>query len=119
MFQSSLNTGPFYLSEAFSKSMKSRGPGICFVLAYLMMLSVNLIFSPIVLFFRKPVWSLLMIFGRTFLMRFEIDLAAILWSQLRSVIGLKFFKRLAGLFFFLGTRAISLRLCGIDKYPFV
>ena len=70
--------GHSMLSKAFSKSMKSRRPGICFVLAYLMMLSMSLIFFPIVLFFRKPVWSLLMIFGRTFLMPFAIDLAAIL-----------------------------------------
>ena len=106
------------LSKAFSKSMKSRRPGICFVLAYLMMLSMSLIFSPIVLFFRKPVWSLLMIFGRTFFMRFAIDLAAILKSQLRRVIGLQFFRRLAG-FFFLGTRVIRPLRCVIDKCPFV
>ena len=69
--------GHFMLSKAFSKSMKSRRPGICFVFAYLMMLSMILIFSPIVLFSRKPVWSLLLIFGRTFLMRLAIDLVAI------------------------------------------
>ena len=67
----------FMLSKAFSKSMKSRRPGICFVFAYLMMLSMILIFSLIVLFLRKPVWSLLLIFGRTFLTRLAIDLAAI------------------------------------------
>ena len=35
MFQSSLNKGPFYAinAKAFSKSMKSRRPVICFVLA--------------------------------------------------------------------------------------
>ena len=38
--------GHFMLSNAFSKSMKSRRPGICFVFAYLMMLSMSLIFSP-------------------------------------------------------------------------
>ena len=83
------------LSKAFSKSMKSRRPGIFFVLAYLIMLSMSLIFSPIVLFFRKTVRSLLMIFGRTFLMRFAIDLAAILvvtvkkgnWSPVFQKIG--------------------------------
>ena len=69
------------LSKAFSKSMKSRRPGICFVLVYEMMLSMSLIFSLIVLFFRKPVWSLLMIFGKTFLMRFAIDLAASAQAQ--------------------------------------
>ena len=69
--------GHFMLSKAFSKSMKSGRPGICFVFAYLMMLSMILIFSPIVLFCRKAVWSLLLIFGRTFLMRLAIDLVAI------------------------------------------
>ena len=106
------------LSKAFSKSMKSRRPGICFVLAYLMVLSISLIFSPVVLFFRKPIWSLLMIFSRTFLMQFASDLAAILQSQLRWVIGLQFFRRLPGLFF-LGTRVIRPLLCVIDKCPFV
>ena len=69
--------GHFMLLKAFWKSMKSRRPGICFVFAYLMMLSMILIFSPIVLFCRKAVWSLLLIFGRTFLMRLAIDLVAI------------------------------------------
>ena len=97
--------GHFMLSKAFSKLMKSRRPGICSVFAYLMMLFMILIFSPIVLFPRKPVWSLLLIFGRTFLTRLAIDLAAISQSQSRRVTGLQFFRRLAGLFF-LGTRVI-------------
>ena len=69
--------GHFMLSKAFSKSMKSRRPGICFVFAHLMMLSKILIFSSIVLFCRKPGWSLLLVFGGTFLMRLAIDLVAI------------------------------------------
>ena len=69
--------GHFMLSKAFWKSMKSRRLGICFVFAYLMMLSMILIFSQIVPFLRKPVWSLLLIFGRTFLTRLAIDLAVI------------------------------------------
>ena len=68
--------GHFMLLKAFWKSMKSRRPGICFVFAYLMMLSMILIFPTIVLFCRKAVWSLLLIFGRTFLMRLAIDLVA-------------------------------------------
>ena len=38
-----------------------------------------------ILLFRKPVRSLLMIFGRTFLMRLANDLAVILKSQLREL----------------------------------
>ena len=104
------------LSKAFSKSMKSGRPVICFVFAYLMMLFMILIFCPIVLFLRKPVWSLLLIFGKTFLTRLAIDLAVISQSQLRRVIGLQFFRRLVGLFF-LGTRVISPLLRVINKYP--
>ena len=65
------------LSKGFSKSMKSRRLGICFVFVYLMMLSMILIFSQIVPFLRKPVGSLLLIFGRTFLTRLAINLAVI------------------------------------------
>ena len=45
--------GHFMLSNAFSKSMKSRRPGICFVFAYLLMLSMILIFLPILLSLKK------------------------------------------------------------------
>ena len=58
-------------------------------------------------FFFKPVWSLLIIFGRTLRTRLAMDLAYILQSQLRSVIGLQFFKKWADLFFFQGTRVIN------------
>ena len=43
------------LSKAFSKSTNNRRSGICSVFVWSMMLSICLIFSPIDLFFRKPV----------------------------------------------------------------
>ena len=58
-----------------------------------------------------------MIFERTFLMRLANDLAVILKSQLKRVMGFQIFRRLAGLFV-LGTRVISRLFCVIDKYLF-
>ena len=113
MFQNSLNKWLFYAIKGFFEINEKQRATIFFVFAYLMMLATSLIFSPIVLFFRKSVWSLFMNFGRNILMRFSIDLAATL-----QLIGLQFYRRLAGLFF-LGTRVISPLLCVIDKCPFV
>ena len=76
----------FMLSKAFSKSMKSRRLGICFVFAFLMMLSMILIFCQTVPFLRKPVWSLLLIFGRTFSTRLAMDLSPI--SQRSSTVSM-------------------------------
>ena len=76
----------FMLSKAFSKSMKSRRLGICFVFAFLMMLSMILIFCQTVPFLRIPVWSLLLIFGRTFSTRLAMDLSPI--SQRSSTVSM-------------------------------
>ena len=76
----------FMLSKAFSKSMKSRRLGIWFVFAFLMMLSMILIFCQTVPFLRKPVWSLLLIFGRTFSTRLAMDLSPI--SQRSSTVSM-------------------------------
>ena len=43
------------LSKAFSKSTNNNRPGICSIFVWLIMLSISLIFSPINLFFKKPV----------------------------------------------------------------
>ena len=65
-------------SNAFSKSMKSNKPGMFFSVAYWIIQSISLVFSPINLPFKNPVWSWLIRFGSTSLIRFAIDFAAIL-----------------------------------------
>ena len=76
-----------------------------------MMLSMSLIFSPIFLIAVDDL-------QKNFLMRLANDLAVILKSQLKRVMGFQFFRKLADLFV-LGTRVISRLFCVIDKYPFV
>ena len=97
--------GHFMLSKAFSKSMKSRKPGICFVFAYLMMLSTSLIFSPI--------FSLFYFSENRDDLRKNIFNAISKWFSRWRVMGFQFFRRLADLFV-LGTRVISPLFCVID-----
>ena len=75
MFQSSLNKGPFYAIKGFfeiNEKLKARN----LLCNCILQILDDGIYEPDI--FRKPVWSLFMIFGKTFLMRFAIDLAAIL-----------------------------------------
>ena len=65
-------------SKAFSKSMKSSKLGMLFSETYFMILSISLMFSPINLPFRKPVWSLIINFGMTVFIRFAIAFTTIL-----------------------------------------
>ena len=78
MFQSSLDKGPFYAIKGFFELNEKKKARNLFCTSILDDEIYETEIFPIVLLFRKPVWSLLMIFGRTFLMRFAIDLAAIL-----------------------------------------
>ena len=80
------------------------------------MLSINLMFSPINLPFRKPVWSLLISFGITDFIRFAIAFAAILQSQLRRVRGRQFLMKCGSASFF-GMSLMIPRLCVIERAP--
>ena len=103
-------------SKAFSKSIKSSKPGMLFSEAYFIILSISLMFSPINLPFRKPVWSLFISFRITVFIRFAIAFAAILKSQLRRVSGRQFLMKCRSVSFF-GISLIIPRLCVIESVP--
>ena len=84
-------------SKAFSKSMRWRIPGMSCSSLKCRMSYIRRVFSPIYLLGMKPVWSILIRIGKTYLIRSAIQLEASLYTVFRRLIGLHFFINCLGL----------------------
>ena len=84
-------------SKAFSKSMRRRIPSMSCSSVKCRMSYIRRVFSPIYLLGMKPVWSILIRIGKTYLIRSAIQLEASLYTVFRRLIGLQFFINCLGL----------------------
>ena len=105
------------VSKALQKSSCTRIPGIFGIFVCSTTSLTNLIFCPMYLPFRKPVWSGLIKRSKTFSNLVAMTFDAILQSTFSNVIGRQFgsFRRFASSF---GRRDITPLLCDIDISPF-